>query len=191
MKRAKNMKDMKQMNMKNIFNWIYDKMLDREMSGRRSREDRAINSIYRPISVLNVVRMSLVCLFTILFSGQVWGAWSGSGQGTLINGTWYVLYEENENSINTIGNKSFDLLGPGSQITFEAKRTPTGLKNLKVTDGTTKFFDENPGTVVKKILGIESQVDYTTYGPYDINMDATSIKFYTETGATYSKYFRT
>lgn len=106
-------------------------------------------------------------------------AWTGSGQGTKQGGVWYVLYETGEGSINTIGEKSYSLSGPGAQLTFEAKRSSSlGLGSLKVTDGTTKFYDSNPGT------------SYESKGPYTVNVAATSIKFYTQTGATLKKYFK-
>lgn len=74
-----NMKDMKKMSLKNIFNWLYAATLDRVivMSGRRPREDREkISSLYRPISVSYLFRISLVSLFLLLLGGwstQAWG----------------------------------------------------------------------------------------------------------------------
>ncbi|MBQ6765315.1 MAG: hypothetical protein IJP45_09070 [Paludibacteraceae bacterium] len=73
------MKDMKKMSLKNIFNWLYAATLDRVivMSGRRPREDREkISSLYRPISVSYLFRISLVSLFLLLLGGwstQAWG----------------------------------------------------------------------------------------------------------------------
>lgn len=65
------------MNMKTIINWLYATVIDRAMTERRPREDRAMNhSVYRPVSVPYLSRISLVCLFLLVFGGlnsEVWG----------------------------------------------------------------------------------------------------------------------
>ena len=140
--------------------------------------------------------MKKINFLTILFaflgiSSNAFAAWEGSGQAVKQeNGVYYVLYDTDERSLNTIDDESYDLSGPGAQITFDAKRTPTGASKLHVTDGSTVFFSQNPGKVTKKVLGIETSVDYESYGAFSINVDAKTIKFYTETGATLLKYFK-
>lgn len=67
------------MNMKTIINWLYATVIDRAMTERRPREDRAMNhSVYRPVSVSYLSRISLVSLFLLVFGGwnsEVWGKW--------------------------------------------------------------------------------------------------------------------
>ena len=135
-----------------------------------------------------------LAILALAWSGGAWAQWT-SGQGTYKEGKWYVLYE-GENSIGTIGSKEFTLLGPGTNLTFDAKRDPTAQSNLKVdkyVNGSytgNPFFNQNPGTVTKTgWFGIETEIAYASYGPFSVS-DATKIKFYTETGATLKKYFK-
>ncbi len=108
----------------------------------------------------------------------------------------YVLNESSESSINTIGSKVYNISNQNcDMLTFSAKRTATGKGELHVaytTDGKNwiDVFSANPGNVTKTTLKIERTVDYQDYGPYAIDRKATQIKFYTQTGATLSKYFK-
>ncbi|MBR2167275.1 MAG: InlB B-repeat-containing protein, partial [Paludibacteraceae bacterium] len=58
---------MKMMNLKSIFSWLYAIVIDRAMN----------HSVYRPVSVSYVARISLVSLFLLVLGGlnsEVWGA---------------------------------------------------------------------------------------------------------------------
>ncbi|MBP7210722.1 MAG: hypothetical protein KBA02_05965 [Paludibacteraceae bacterium] len=85
------------------------------------------------------------------------------------------------------------LVKPAASVSFQAKRDATGIGNLKVAQYVNNsweiVFDENPGTVTKRFLGVETAVDYKSY-TVPLNIAATKIKFYTEWGSSYSKYYR-
>ena len=126
--------------------------------------------------------LSRFCLVSLILltigAGQAWGAWTGSGQGTLKDGTWYVLYETGEQSIFTTGSKDYTLSGPGKVLTFTAKRSYTAVGNLVVSDNKgTSLYNSNPST------------SYTNYtGNNNCNVDATKITF-SFTGS-YTRYFK-
>ena len=70
----------------------------------------------------------IMLIATLAWSGEAWGdtwdQWFGkSGSGTQQGGTWYVLYNADEDFVGVgIGiptSKEFDLLGPGTNLTFE------------------------------------------------------------------------
>ena len=66
---------MKTMNLKCIFNWLYGNGDDRAMTERQPREERGMKtSLYRPVSVSYVSRVSLVAL--LLLIGVSNGAWA-------------------------------------------------------------------------------------------------------------------
>ena len=71
---------MKKMNMKTIINWLYATVIDRAKTERRPRENREKNfSLYRPVSVPYLSRISLVLLMVALFGVNV-EAWGGGGR---------------------------------------------------------------------------------------------------------------
>ena len=135
---------------------------------------------------------------TLAWSGEAWGdtwdQWFGkSGSGTQQGGTWYVLYNADEDFVGVgVGiptSKEFDLLGPGTNLTFEANRNmATGIGSLKIekyvnnTYSGHTIFDQNTGEYKKLSM------HYVSYGPYDVS-DATKLKF-SENGASYKKLFR-
>jgi len=127
-------------------------------------------------------KTTLLLLTALTLSGNVFAAWEGSGEGELQNGTWYVLYNKS-GEIGTVGQKEYSLSGPGAQLTFKGTHTYLGAGNLKVTDGKTTLFNQNPGKQKWTSVTTES------YGPYNVDVDATTIKFYTEAGATLYKTF--
>ena len=108
----------------------------------------------------------------------------------------YVLNESSESSFSTISSKTYNISNQNcDKLYFSAKRSAAGQGKLHVaytTDGTnwTDVFSEKPGEVTKTVFGVEKTVDYKDYGPYSIDRKATQLKFYTETGATLSKYFK-
>ena len=140
--------------------------------------------------------MCLLCALT--WSGEAWAddwdQWFGkSGSGTQQGGTWYVLYNADEDFVGVgVGiptSKEFNLLGPGTNLTFEANRNmATGVGSLKIekyvnnTYSGHTIFDQNTGEYKNW------RMNYVSYGPYDVS-DATKLKF-SENGASYKKLFR-
>lgn len=108
----------------------------------------------------------------------------------------YVLNDATERNFSTISDYTYNLDGrPAGQLTFDAKRDATGFGNLKVAQyvngsWSSAIFDQKPGKVTSTFLGIETGIDYVSYGPITLDRNATKIKFYTETGATLKKYFK-
>ena len=140
--------------------------------------------------------MCLIC--ALAWSGEAWAddwdQWFGkSGSGTQQGGTWYVLYNADEDFVGVgVGiptSKEFNLLGPGTNLTFEANRNmATGVGSLKIekyvnnTYSGHTIFDQNTGEYKNW------RMNYVSYGPYDVS-DATKLKF-SENGASYKKLFR-
>ncbi|MBQ2189418.1 MAG: hypothetical protein II452_00945, partial [Paludibacteraceae bacterium] len=64
------------------------------------------------------------CLFGV--NESAWGAWTGSGSGTLKNGVWYAYYDVKSNPLLSIGVKkssTINLKCPGKALTFDAKNS--------------------------------------------------------------------
>ena len=132
---------------------------------------------------------NIFTLLTILLLGSInaWGAWTGSGQGTNVNGTWYVLYDNTERSIspNLLGNHveyNYNLSGPGATLTFDAKRSKrAAVGNLVVGQNVkgswSNVYDKNPGT------------SYEGSGNIGLNVDASELSFYNNYGS-YTRYFK-
>ena len=127
------------------------------------------------------------------FTTEVWGAWSGSGQGTLKNGVWYVLYEDGEQSLTKGNTKEYTLSGPGASLSFQAKREPVGTGDLLVTQnqGTSKLYEGNPGTTTKTFWGVETEVGFSNYSA-GVNVNTTKITFKNNASISTNtkKYFR-
>ena len=139
-------------------------------------------------------------IVTLAWSGEAWAddwdQWFGkSGSGTQQGDTWYVLYNADEDFVGVgVGiptSKEFNLLGPGTNLTFEANRNmATGIGSLKIekyvyvnnTYSWHTIFDQNTGEYKNW------RMNYVSYGPYDVS-DATKLKF-SENGASYKKLFR-
>ena len=116
-------------------------------------------------------------------------SWEDGGQGTLNGNTWYSLYDDTERSIYTINDYTYTgVQAPCFQLTFTAKRhvnfIGSGAGDLKIREyynnnWSGNIWSQNPpnGT-------------WTNYGPIDLNLETTQIKFLTEVGATYYKDFK-
>ena len=131
----------------------------------------------------------LVALALLAMSSNAWGTWPTYSGSCSQSG--YVLYNQST-TLNTIASIEYNLSGPGSSLTFEAKRDPNGKGNLKVAqyvDGawSSALFNTNPGKVANTFWGIEKKIDYVAYS-VTLDPKATKIKFYTEAGATLKKY---
>ena len=84
----------------------------------------------------------IMFIVTLAWSGEAWAddwdQWFGkSGSGTQQGDTWYVLYNADEDFVGVgVGiptSKEFNLLGPGTNLTFEANRNmATGIGSLKI-----------------------------------------------------------
>ena len=88
------------MSLKRIFSWLYAKTLDRAMTERRARDNRAMNpALYRPVCLSYVSRTMLISLFLLLLGGWNSQAWAqnrnytvtvgvGVGKGTVYAELW-------------------------------------------------------------------------------------------------------
>ena len=52
-----------------------------------------ISNLSLTIRPFRVAILAVLLVFVGSWNSEVWGAWSGSGEGTLENGVWYVLYQ--------------------------------------------------------------------------------------------------
>ncbi len=150
-----------------------------------------ISNLSLTIRPFRVAILAVLLVFVGSWNSEVWGAWSGSGEGTLENGVWYVLYQTEGSSINTTGSKDYSLLGPGAKLTFDAKRTAKGLGDLEVTQnsGTSQLYKGNPGKVTATgWFGVEKTVDYASYGAYNVDVNTNKITF--SFGGTLVRYFK-
>ena len=142
--------------------------------GVKSRIHTYLPRIYPVIAPMLFVAFGLFGVNEVAYA-----AWSGSGQGVLKSGTWYVLYDTGEQSWFMSGEKTYNLSGPGKALTFDAQRSAyTAVGNLVVKDSKNNtLFDEKPST------------SYTTYsGSKNCNVDATSITF--SFGGSYTRKFK-
>lgn len=135
-----------------------------------------------------LTRFCLISLFLILMGGfttEVWGAWSGSGQGTLKNGVWYVLYEDGAETAEAWGGtKEYSLSGPGKELTFQGKN------NCKLSTTTTSVsVEDNKGTTLWSGTVKKSYANKTASS--NCNIDATKITFKNATVTAYTFSFKT
>lgn len=129
----------------------------------------------------------LACALVLVSNLASAGTWStGSGDGEKHGGVWYVLYATDEQTIGVWGSKDYDLAGPGSQLTFDARHTYLGAGNLRVSQnqGTSVLYEGNPG------ISHWTSVDYDDYGPYSLDENTSIINFYAPTGVTGEKKFK-
>lgn len=145
-----------------------------------------ISTIYQKF--LGVIAL---LLFTTQVAWAAWPSYSGTISGSGDN--YYVLDDATERSISATGsggNYTYQLGGPSANLSFKAKRDATGVGSLTVDQNSgDQLFDKNPGKVTKKIIGIESQVDYDSYGTYAVNANSTQLVFSASLGS-YKKYFK-
>ena len=121
----------------------------------------------------------LTVLFALLGISNVWAAWEGSGSAVKYeNGTYYVVYELDEQSVFQTGSYDYNLSGPGAKLTFDAKRTALAIQNLVVQDDFAEIFNEYPKT------------SYQSYGPVNVNVDSKKVTFKGATAATLSRQFK-
>ena len=111
---------------------------------------------------------------------------------TYNDGVWYSLYIEKEQSINTIGSQTYDVITPaGTVLYFDAKReNQVSFGNLKVApivngQQQSDIYDQVPGK-----NGSWGAVSYQSYTADITNPETNQIKFYTTVGATTNKFFK-
>ena len=147
------------------------------LSGLKSRITSIMPALYQVITPMLFVAFGLFGV-----NEETFAAWSGSGQGVKKNGTWYVLYEDGEQSLTKGNSKDYNLSGPGASLTFSAHQNSWGTGGLRVSQnsGTTNLYDSNPSE------------SYTSYGPYTLNVNSTKITFYNSTAISTNtkKYFK-
>ena len=136
--------------------------------------------------------MKKINFLTILFaflgiSSNAFAAWEGSGEGTLVDGVWYVVYQNDYETLNTIETgPTIDLLGPGARLSYEAK----GSSSL--TGAGVKYFNYSfrlNGSSDWKDVSQSLTTGYVGYGA-DLSTDVNAIRFLTKTGSTYTKNVR-
>lgn len=94
----------------------------------------------------------------------------------------YIFFDANEYELFTIASKDFAVSGEAGSLWFDAKCSLWGLGNLKV--------DAFSGGAWKTIANVTVTENYTTYGPFRMEKNTTQLRFYTELGATLSKFFK-
>lgn len=104
---------------------------------------------------------------------------------TYNGGTWYSLYVEGEQSIGTIGSKTYNTFTPVmSNLSFQAKRSSSvSYGNLKVAPFVNDVQQNN-------VFDQKLTNSYATYTASITNSNSNKIKFYTTSGATLTKYFQ-
>lgn len=104
---------------------------------------------------------------------------------TYNGGTWYSLYVEGEQSIGTIGSKTYNTFTPVmSNLSFQAKRSSSvSYGNLKVAPFVNDVQQNN-------VFDQKLTNSYATYTASITNSNSNKIQFYTTSGATLTKYFR-
>lgn len=127
----------------------------------------------------------LTLLTALTFSGNTFAAWSGSGEGVKKSGTWYVLYEDGEQTAaKRGGTKEYTLLGPGKLLTFQGKYnalTSIGSTTISVSDN--KSTSLWSGDLYKSYASITAS--------NNCHVDATKITFTNNSWATYACTFKT
>lgn len=132
----------------------------------------------RKIFTLFVAAMAAVNMFA---------AWSGSGQGVLVDGQWYALYDASEKNFSTISSKEYTLQAPAAALTYEAKCVAI----LGFYGGDLKVGQFINGTWSNALFSQQPPKNtYASYGPVELSYDATKVRLYTEVGATGYKYMK-
>lgn len=152
--------------------------------------------LYNVSAMLNRLFSTITPIKHILTLVAIFVATANLSAQTYNGNAWYSLYDTGERTLNTIDSETLNAFTPvGTNLTFDAKREPTGAKELKVApivngNQQSDIFNKNPGIVTKTFLSIETKVDYESYSATVTNPNSNQIKFYTVTGATLKKYFK-
>lgn len=148
----------------------------------------SIKSGHRSDSILS--RFCLVSLILMTVGiGQVWG-WSTSGSAVKEkDGVYYVLYETGESNFSTIDSKEYTINGPGAQLYYDAKCVPIKVV-FEYWGGDLRVAQLLNNSWSSQLYGATPPKNsYKSYGPINLDKDATKVKLYTTTGATGKKYF--
>ncbi len=148
--------------------------------------NQVISNLLLTIRPLRAAILAVLLVFVGGWSSVAFAAWSGSGQGTNVGGTWYVYDDSSEKSKTAGGAFSvyFDeltLAGPGATVSFQAKRTKLGTGNLvlrQYNEGWSDEWSDGLGTSYP-----------STYYSKGINYNSTKIQFYIPSGSL-KKYYR-
>jgi len=97
-----------------------------------------------------------------------------------------LVLDAGESSILTIDSKEYTLAGEPGSLTFDAKCVDL----LLFWGGDLKVAQYVNGSWIDVFSQCPTKDTYTHYGPFQLNRQATKLKFYTVTGATGYKYFR-
>lgn len=126
----------------------------------------------------------LVALF--LATANAWAEWP-EYKGTIknVNGTYYVIYDEGETTLNPESkgeSKPYEMGGPGKEISFQAMRTQnSAVGNLTVAEYTGEtylkdLYKANPDAKEYNWLG-QAKEYKEPFGPYALNLAANRIVF--------------
>lgn len=127
----------------------------------------------------------LTLVVVLMTTTPAWAAWAGSGEAVKYeNGTYYVVYQDSYEKLNTIETGPTILLsGPGELLQYEAK----GSSSL--TGAGRKYFYYSYSTNNGGNWTDKSQDLTTSYAPYEASLanNVNAIRFLTKTGSTYTK----
>ena len=151
----------------------------------QSTNYQRISNLSLTIRSFRVAILAVLLLFVGGWNSEVFAAWSGSGQGVNKNGTWYVLYEDGEQTAeNWGGTKEYTLSGPGKLLTFQGKNNC-----LASTTTTSVSVEDNKGTTLWSGTVKKSYANKTASN--NCNVDATKITFKNATVTAYTFSFKT
>ena len=89
--------------------------------------------LYNVSAKLNRLLSNIAPIKHILTLVAIFVATANLSAQTYNGNTWYSLYETGERTLNTIDSETLNAFTPvGTNLTFDAKREPTGAKELKV-----------------------------------------------------------
>ena len=151
----------------------------------QSTNYQRISNLSLTIRPFRVAILAVLLLLVAGWNSEVFAAWSGSGQGVNKNGTWYVLYEDGEQTAAAWGGtKEYSLSGPGKTLTFQGKNNCTFS-----TTTTSVSVEDNKGTTLWSGTVKKSYANKTASN--NCNVDATKITFKNATVTAYTFSFKT
>ena len=132
------------------------------------------------------LRHIFLLLALFVATASAWAEWpTYSGTIKNVNGTYYVIYEEGETTLNPESkgeSKPYEMGGPGEEISFQAMRTQnSAIGDLTVAEYTGEkylkdLYKANPDAKDYNWLG-QAKEYKEPFGPYALNLAANRIVF--------------